>query len=69
MIESLIQAHTDIMITQLPEPIVNYRFPHYPPLTDARGGSPGATRESQLEVLTLRFACFHDLSVGTYCQS
>ena len=29
-LECLTQAHTGIMLTQLPEPIVNYRFPRYP---------------------------------------
>ena len=31
-IECITQAHTDIMITKLPEPIVNSRFSHYHPL-------------------------------------
>ena len=32
MIECLTQGHTDIMLTQLPDPILKYRFSQYHPL-------------------------------------
>ena len=48
MIECLTQAHTDIMLTQLPEAILKYRFSQYHLLHLCARQLPQATDEAVL---------------------
>ena len=61
MIECLTQAHTDSMLTQLPEPIVKIEFPRYPGLLtvsgkhiDAQTSIPGSLRRVRTHLSVLR---------------